>query len=551
MNVHKVIGIDLGTTYSAAAVWDGNGAQVIENSFGTKTTPSVVGVDPAGQVVVGEPALSRLARDPLNTVVEVKREMGVYERAPTGPDDLGIARYVRFRGRDHLPQEISAFILMELKRQAEAYIGEPVHDAVITVPAYFREPQRRATQEAAAMARLNVCYLLNEPTAAAVCFGMDKVESGRPRMLAVYDLGGGTFDVTIVQISEREVDVVGTGGDSRLGGGDFDDRITEHVLRHLLENHQVDLSGSADVRHRIKREAEKRKRELSTASAAVLDLAYLTPNLMAEVPITRAEFEALIDDLLARSLGCLDQAISSAYESNGVEADEIEQVLLVGGSTRIARIRPMLAEHLGLDLGDIRGDISPDEVVALGAALVARRYEPSAGYAGPDVRVAPGAAPLSADATDVPVLQDVTSHSLGILCEDSAMVTILPRDSRVPATITQNGFTNRGRTSLIRVLVFQGEHPVAFENHLIGELRIDLPEPRERGFYRFEVTFELDLNSLLTVVVLCKNDERRWTKTLECRVRANEDTIRLAADQVDGLLAQREGGAGTSRHGRP
>ncbi|GAA3275120.1 Hsp70 family protein [Dactylosporangium vinaceum] len=391
MPFHKVIGIDLGTTYSAVSIWDGRETTVIETPFGTRTVPSVVGLDSEGQVIVGAPAQNNLVLDPENTIIEVKREMGAYEREPRDADDPGVPRTVRFRGRDYLPQEISAFILIELKRQAEQYVGEPIHDAVITVPAYFKEPQRGATEDAAMMAKLNVRRLLNEPTAAAVCFGADKLEDEGVHTYAVYDLGGGTFDVSIIQVSPGNVSVVGTGGDPRLGGGDFDDLIVAHALDEIRNRHGVDLHNDIKVRQRIKREAEVRKRELSVAGAATLNLPYLTPTVSANVTITRARFEELIRPLLDRSLQCLDEAIESAEQSNGVERREIEQVLLVGGSTKIACIKAMLAEHLGLELRDIRSDISPDEVVARGAGMVAREFAPSERYTGRELAVGPQA----------------------------------------------------------------------------------------------------------------------------------------------------------------
>jgi molecular chaperone DnaK len=533
---HKVIGIDLGTTYSAVSIWDGKETHVIESAIGTKTVPSVVGLDHERQVVVGAPAQNNLAGDPANTVIEVKREMGVYERPPTGPGDPGVPRRIRFRDQDYLPQEISAFILTELKRQAEAYVGEPIHDAVITVPAYFKEPQRGATEDAARMARLNVHRLLNEPTAAAVCFGADKIEDDRTHTYAVYDLGGGTFDVSIIQVSPGNVSVVGTGGDPRLGGGDFDDRITDHVLAQIHQQHGVDLRDDPMVRQRVKREAEMRKRELSVAKVATLNLPYLTPTLNVNIPLSRATFESLIADLLQRSLDCLDQALESARESNSVEPDDVEQVLLVGGSTRIACVRSLLADHLGLELKDIRADISPDEVVARGAGMVARDYPESDGYEGAVIVMTPQEP--GRDAADEPlILQDVTSHTLGILANDADFIPILPKDSRIPGNQTRDNFINGGRSTSVDVLIFQGEDPVAFENDLIGKLPIQLPEARERGYYRFEVTFTIDQNGLLGAAVKCLNDNQVWQTELQCDVRASRQAIERGAAHIGAVMA--------------
>jgi molecular chaperone DnaK len=539
MPFHKVIGIDLGTTYSAVSIWDGKDTHIIESAFGTKTVPSVVGLDPEDQVIVGVPAQNNLVSDPENTIIEVKREMGVYSREPSGPGDPGEPKRVPFRGRDYLPQEISAFILMELKRQAENFVGEPIHDAVITVPAYFKEPQRGATHDAARMARLNVHQLLNEPTAAAVCFGTDKIEDERTHTYAVYDLGGGTFDVSVIQISPGNVSVVGTGGNPRLGGGDFDDRITGWVLNEIREKHGADLSQDRAIWQRIKREAEMRKRELSVATAATLNLPYLTPTLSVNLPLTRAVFEALIKDLLDQSLDCLDQAIASANESNGVEPDEIEQVLLVGGSTRIACIRPMLAEHLGLDSRDIRSDISPDEVVAKGAGMIARQFPESDGYAGGDIVITPADGVQSAAVEGAILLQDVTSHTLGILANRADFVPILPKDSRIPGGQTRGDFTNGGNSTHIDVMIFQGENPVAFENDLIGKLPIVLPEPKEKGFYRFEVTFDIDTNGLLGVGVKCLNDNQIWQTQVQCDVRSTAEQIERSAELLNEVMPPR------------
>ena len=546
MAFHKVIGIDLGTTYSAVSVWDGSKNDgrgevvVIPSPIGSNTVPSVVGLDPENKVIVGAPAQNNLMMDPGNTVIEVKREMGEYEHPPdpqTG--DPGVPRKMRFRNRDYLPQEISAFVLMELKRMAENYIGEPVHDAVITVPAYFKDPQKGATADAAAMARLNLKRLLNEPTAAAVCFGADKAQDGGSHIYAVYDLGGGTFDVSIIQVSEDNVSVVGTGGNPRLGGGDFDDRITGYALQQIKEKHGVDLSQDPLIWSRIKREAEMRKRELSAANMAMLNLPFLTPQLSVNIPITRATFESIISDLLKNSLECLDTAIQSAYEANGIQRDEIEQVLLVGGSTRIPRIRTMLAEHLGMEEKDIRCDFNPDEVVSRGAAIVAREYNPSEGYEGKEIVIDTSSDGGSA-AAQAPglVLQDVTSHSLGVNTNQSDFSVIIPKESRLPSEVTRNDYTNGGQYTELPVLIFQGEDPVSFNNTLIGRLMITQLDPtKPAGFYRFGVTFTLNLDGLLSVSVKELSLNKEWTTKFECNVRTakplmDEKAAQLAAEMA-------------------
>jgi molecular chaperone DnaK len=566
MAFHKVIGIDLGTTYSAVSVWDdskndGKGdVVVIPSPIGSNTLPSVVGLDPENKVIVGAPAQNNLVMDPGNTVIEVKREMGEYERLPDPiAGDPGVPRKIRFRDRDYLPQEISAFILMELKRMAENYMGgEPIHDAVITVPAYFKEPQKGATADAAAMARLNLKRLLNEPTAAAVCFGADKAPDGGNHIYAVYDLGGGTFDVSIIQVSEGNVSVVGTGGNSRLGGGDFDDRITGYVLQQIKEKHGVDLSQDPLIWSRIKREAEMRKRELSAAHSAVLNLPFLTPQLSVNIPITRVTFESIIDDLLKNSLECLDGAIQSAYDANGIQREEIEQVLLVGGSTRIPRIRTMLAEHLGMEEKDIRCDFNPDEVVSRGAAIVARDYNPSDGYEGEEIIIdtSNNKATLGAAGPGL-VLQDVTSHSLGVNTNQSDFSVIIPKESRLPAEVTRNDYTNGGQYTELPVLIFQGEDPVSFNNTLIGKLMItELDPTKPAGFYRFGVTFTLNMDGLLNVVVKELSLNKEWTTKFECNVRTSkavtdEKAIQLADEMAPSQPHDGNGASAATGSGLP
>jgi molecular chaperone DnaK len=548
MAFHKVIGIDLGTTYSAVSVWDNerNDVVVIPTSTGSFTLPSVVGLDPENKVIVGAQAQNNLIMDPANTIIEVKRLMGTYSREPNpkDPNDKGGEPLrIPFRGSTFLPQEISAFILMELKRMAENFIGEPIHDAVITTPAYFKEPQTGATADAAAIARLNLKRLLNEPTAAAVCFGADKVRDGRTHVYAVYDLGGGTFDVSIIEISEGSVAVVGTGGNPRLGGGDFDDCITGWAIEQIREKYKTDLANDPAIWARIKREAEMRKRDLSAATSTVLNLPYLTPQISANLVITRAIFESLIDDLLQQSLTCLDDAIESAYKSNAIEREAIEQVLMVGGSTRILKCRSMLAEHMGMDIKDIRCDINPDEVVARGAAIVARTFNPSDSFEGKEVIIdmsaqpADGQAAAAAPAIPAFILHDVTSHTLGILANQSDFIPIILKESHLPHRENRSGFTNGGRATEIPLLIFQGEEPVAFDNTLIGKLPIILPEAKEEGYYKFEVIFDIDINGLLSVQVKCLNDGTIWETKMQCNVRATREENAKSATRIQEAMA--------------
>ncbi len=550
MSYHKVIVIDLGTTYSAVSLWDYVEQKVVvvkDRNTGLSKIPSVVSLDPQGRVIVGAQAQSNLVVDPANTLIEVKRWMGAYEREPdVFRNDMGEPKRLRFREREYLPQEIAAFILMELKRMAEEFVGEPIHDAVITVPAYFREPQKGATADAAAIARLNARMLLNEPTAAAVSFGMDQIKDDQQHIYAVYDLGGGTFDVSIISVTKEEVSVVGTGGDPKLGGGDFDDRITGYVVDYIREKNRVDLSREPNYTSlwsRIKREAELRKRELSTTTSTMLSLPYLTGQLSVNVPLSRSTFEGLIGDLLQKSLDCLDQAIDSADQSNSISRDMIEQVLLVGGSTRVACIRPMLAEHMGMELQDVRNDFDPDEVVSRGAAIVAMRFHPKDAFEGEEVEIdmstveGQAEAELATTQAATIVLNDVTSHSLGIMINGSDFFPMIPKDSTIPVRRAQGGFTNSGHARTMELMIFQGESPNALDNTLIGKLVIPLPEERERGYYQFEVTFALDINGLLNVSALCLNDKSLWDTKVQCNVRASRDEIDKSARYLQDVMA--------------
>ena len=359
---HRVIGIDLGTTTCAASLVAGTGP-------GAEVTvlpplPAVVGQDEAGRVTVG-----RLAGSDAETAIAgIKRE-------------LGSDRRIRFRGREYHPHEICAYILIELKRRAEALIGEPVHDAVVTVPTTYAEPQRRAITDAARLAQLNVRRLLDEPVAAAVAVGAEP-GGEQPRTYAIYDLGGGTFDASIVAVGAGRVTVLGSGGDPRLGGDDFDELIVGYALRQIRERHHVDLSRDARIRRRIRREAEIRKRELATSEAATLRLPLLTATVNASVPITRRVFEAMIEPDLERTFVCLTAALASAEAAHGVGRAEVDEVLLVGGSARIPLIRLRLAGYFGLDPALVRAGPDPDDLVARGAALVAREYPESAVFEG-------------------------------------------------------------------------------------------------------------------------------------------------------------------------
>lgn len=358
---HPVIGIDLGTTSCATAVWDGREPVVIPAADGGSTLPAVVGQNAAGQIVVGPSP----AADAEHLIRGIKRALGTGER-------------IRLRGREYQPQELCAFLLIELKRQAEAFLGGAVHDAVITVSGSAGEPQRRAIREAAALAQLNVRRLLDDPVAAAVALGAGDEE----RTCVIYDLGGGTFDTAVVRVGPDGVSVLGAAGDPRLGGDDFDEHIVGYALRQIRERHHVDLSQDEHVRRKIRQEAERRKRELADVETTVLELPLLTATVSARVPLSRRVFEAMIEPDVTKSLGYLTAALAAASAEHGVGRYGagrygVDGVLLAGGSSRIPSIRARLAGYFGLRLDDVRADLDPGDLNARGAALIAREYEPA------------------------------------------------------------------------------------------------------------------------------------------------------------------------------
>jgi molecular chaperone DnaK len=523
MRYHKVIGIDLGYTCSAVSVWDYDKEEVVvvPTAVGENTLPSIVGLDEERRVIVGRPAERRRAIDPENTVTGMKRVMGEFVSMPgLSRDAPGVPRRVRFRGRDYLPQEISAYVLAELKRQAETFLGEPVHDAVIAVPACFGQAQRAATQDAGAIARLNVRQLLDEPVAAAVSFGADRRDDGRLHLYAVYDLGRTTFNVSIVEAGGGRVGVLGTVGDLWMGGSDFDDAITNWAVAEIFKRHNVDLRRDEQAKARIKDAAERRKRELSAAAGTVLDLMYLTPTVSVNLTLTRAVFNGLIDERLRHSMDCLDAAIAAASQSRTIRREDIERVLLVGGSTRIPRVREVLMERMShLREKDVCDDLNPGGTISRGAALVARNFSPAEAFEGSETDLAPSGAIAQADQEEAAslMLQDVTSHTLGILVDGEDFHPIFPKECRIPAEYTEFLVSKGGPARSLEVSIFQGEDQIAFNNTLIGKLPIPLPEPKPRGYWRFEVVFSLDDDGLLRVVVKRLNDGE--SNVLEVRYR--------------------------------
>jgi molecular chaperone DnaK len=516
---HRVAGIDLGTTYSAVAVWDQDEdqAEILLNreEGGQATTPSVVAFDPAaGTVSVGWAAKRSLAVRPQHAVTEIKREMGEQF------SDRSLQRYgaqdrfstedpvqVHFAGAWRRPQEISALILTRMKEIAETELGEEIRDAVITVPAYFLEIQRKATEQAARLAGLWPRRLVEEPTAAAICYGVDQYEEER-RAYLVYDLGGGTFDVSIIQVEGEDIRVIATSGDHHLGGGDFDDAIVEWAVKELAERHGLQVADDERVKPRIKYHAEQAKFRLSAAQETTLEL----PELRREAPpvltLTRERFEDLIEVDIQRSLRKVEDAIHQAA-AKGVGRDQLDAVLLVGGSTKIPKVKRTLVEYFRRGEDFVKLDLDPAAVVARGAAILARTYGPSDGPFDPRRQ------PQGSTGEGEPLpIEPITAHSLGTGLEDGTCHRLIHRGMTIPVSQTDRNFTNSVATDTIHVGVYQGEGQYFRENTLIGDLVLDGLEFRQRGEHHFDLTYSLDENGLLSVRAEYADSGRSWDATI-------------------------------------
>jgi molecular chaperone DnaK len=486
---HKVIGIDLGTTYSAVAAYSyaKSDVKIIPNRQNEPTTPSVVYIGPNGQVSVGKAAKEKMAREPGNVIFEVKRIMGA--RNP-----LGQKAMARAGGRDLDPEFVSACILKELKACAEKLIGEPIHDAVITVPAYFKEPQKNATAEAAKIARLNPLAIINEPTAAAVAYGLDK---GEPQTFVVYDFGGGTFDVSVVRIEdERTASVLGTGGDAHLGGGDVDQQIVEWALRKMREQHGRDFSQDARLIGKLRLRAESLKINLCNENQPQ-ELVIENPTAGIDeinYTLTPDELELMIRPILDKTLRQCDIAIESAAKTSGLRHDEIDAFVLVGGSSKIPAVTRMLKDRYKKA---VRGDLNPDEIVAMGAARFAASFTPSLAPeisdAAPQVDTS---VTVSAELASTNI-KDVVSHTLGIGLIDDVYDSLIPKDHVIPHRVTRGGYTTaRDNQVSIFVPVFQGDNPKASQNSQIGTVVIGGLTPEPKGAHQFQITFALDANGI-------------------------------------------------------
>jgi len=504
---HRVIGIDLGTTYSSVAAYDNDEEQALifdnPESGGERTTPSVVGLHKGTRkVIVGRAATQNLAADPLNTIIELNREMGEVfapEKHAGRPGiDVGKpvkVRFAQFPDQWYLPQEISSFILMKMKEVAEYHIGEEIRDAVVTVPAYFHATQKKATEQAALLAGLYPRQLIPESTAAAICFGVDRYDPEQ-HVYMVYDLGGGAFDVSIIDVQAERINVVATAGEPRLGGSDFDDAITTWAIAELQNKYDLDFSNDPEAQAAIKYEAEQAKIRLSDFETTDLHLANLKPQVTPVLELTRNQFEQLINDHLSRSMNALELALEYAGEK-GYRREDVSAILLVGGSSNIPVVRAMLMDYFGQGEEFVRGDLDPASVVARGAAILAKRYLPTDhAY---DVRRRPDATLIDESSEEDLMLSLITEHSLGMGVQGGRVIRLIERGQNLPTSCTFSDFVSPGPVEYVRVPIYQGEDEYTFENTLIGEVEIGPLQPLPAGSHQFEVTFTLDVDGLLHV----------------------------------------------------